>query len=147
MPDCANCKGARIKQARMIGMENEGMIAAIRLRSRRGIRHDIESTMSMLNLHNKYYCSLLRPVPSTVGMLEKVKDFITWGEVSSELAKTLVEKRGEKDPKDSKRMKKFFRLHPPTGGFRSRGMKAHYTRGGDLGYRGEKINDLLKRMI
>lgn len=43
------------------------------------------------------------------------------------------------------KLKPFFRLHPPRGGLKS--VKKHYTVGGDLGYRGIAINELLQRMI
>jgi len=43
-------------------------------------------------------------------------------------------------------IKPFFRLHPPKGGFKG-SIKKHYGAGGELGYRGKAINDLLKRMI
>ena len=122
-------------------------IVAIRLRGIRGQRTDIVSTLDMLNLHGKFFCTIVNESASTMGMLKKVKDYITWGEVSEDVAKLLVEKRGEKDPRDAKKIKKFFRLHPPVGGFRKKGIKVSYMQGGDLGYRGEKINDLLKRMI
>ena len=125
----------------------ERKILAIRLRGTRGIKTGIADTMTMLKLHRKFFCSLIKNTPETKGMLLKVKDYITWGEVTDELAKELVEKRSEKDPKDPKKIKKFFRLHPPRGGMRKKGLKAGYNQGGDLGYRGEKINDILKRML
>ncbi|MEM1873354.1 MAG: 50S ribosomal protein L30 [Acidilobaceae archaeon] len=43
-------------------------------------------------------------------------------------------------------VKPFFRLHPPRGGF-DRSIKKMYQQGGELGYRGAAINELLKRMI
>jgi len=43
-------------------------------------------------------------------------------------------------------VKPFFRLHPPRGGFKG-SIKKHYGAGGELGYRGKAINELLKRMI
>ncbi len=127
--------------------KSDKKIAAIRLRGTRGIKSGIADTMTMLNLHKKFFCSILKSGPSTKGMLMKAKDYVTWGEVSDELAKELAEKRSEKDPRDPKKSKKFFRLHPPRGGMRKKGLKAGFNQGGDLGYRGEKINDLLKRML
>ncbi|MEM1938442.1 MAG: 50S ribosomal protein L30 [Acidilobaceae archaeon] len=43
-------------------------------------------------------------------------------------------------------VKPFFRLHPPRGGFK-RSTKKMYGSGGELGYRGHAINDLILRMI
>jgi large subunit ribosomal protein L30 len=40
----------------------------------------------------------------------------------------------------------FFRLHPPTKGFKGK-IKKSYGMGGELGNRREKINELVKRML
>lgn len=42
-------------------------------------------------------------------------------------------------------LKPFFRLHPPSGGLRS--IKKSFEEGGDLGYRGIFINELIMRML
>jgi len=44
------------------------------------------------------------------------------------------------------KVKPVFRLHPPRGGFR-RSVKKPVKAGGELGYRGRSINDLLRKMI
>ncbi|MET1159418.1 MAG: 50S ribosomal protein L30 [Thermoprotei archaeon] len=43
-------------------------------------------------------------------------------------------------------IKPVFRLHPPRGGFK-RSTKRPYNDGGELGYRGKAINELIKRML
>lgn len=43
-------------------------------------------------------------------------------------------------------VKPVFRLHPPKGGFKG-SIKKPYKDGGELGYRGNAINELLKRMM
>lgn len=43
-------------------------------------------------------------------------------------------------------IKPFFRLHPPKGGFK-RSVKKPFSAGGILGYVGDKINDIISRMI
>jgi large subunit ribosomal protein L30 len=48
--------------------------------------------------------------------------------------------------KDVKDAKPLFRLHPPAGGFHG-SIKKDYRSGGTLGDRGEKINELLNKMI
>ena len=42
-------------------------------------------------------------------------------------------------------LKPFFRLHPPRGGLNS--VTLHFAAGGDLGYRGPLITDLIRRML
>jgi large subunit ribosomal protein L30 len=83
-----------------------------------------------------------------MGMVKKVDDLITWGEVNDSTIKELKEKRGEKTKnKGKEELKKFFRLSPPKGGFERKGIKVPFKIGGALGYRGDKINDLIKRML
>jgi large subunit ribosomal protein L30 len=63
--------------------------------------------------------------------------------------KTLASKiaKGDARLSDVKGMKHYFRLNPPKKGFERKGIKKPYTVGGALGNRGEKINELLERMI
>lgn len=53
----------------------------------------------------------------------------------------------KKELKDMPGLRLFFKLSPPLGGFERKGIKKPYSLGGVLGYRKEKINDLLKRML
>ena len=43
-------------------------------------------------------------------------------------------------------LKPVFRLRPPKGGFKGT-IKKHFREGGETGYRGEAINDLVLKMI
>ncbi len=49
--------------------------------------------------------------------------------------------------KDVPGFKRFFRLHPPAGGFERGGIKQPYSTGGALGYRSKAINKLIEKMI
>ncbi|MBN1386765.1 uL30 family ribosomal protein [Candidatus Woesearchaeota archaeon] len=122
-----------------------GKIAIIRLRGLTGIRKPIKDTLLMLNLIRKHHCVVLDPNPSVMGMIRKAKDYITWGFIDDETQKLLVDKRSEKDSDGN--MRPYFRLHPPRKGFERKGVKRTFRIGGALGDRGEKINDLIKRMI
>jgi large subunit ribosomal protein L30 len=64
----------------------------------------------------------------------------------ADLAKSIA--AGEIPVKDlwSAGVKPGFRLHPPKGGFK-RSTRRAATDGGELGYRGEDINRLVRRMI
>jgi len=53
----------------------------------------------------------------------------------------------KKTLKDVPGLKNFFRLNPPKGGFERKGIKIQYSLGGALGYRKEKINDLVVKML
>jgi len=52
----------------------------------------------------------------------------------------------KKQLKDLPGLKLYFKLTPPVRGFESKGVKEQYSLGGSLGYRKEKINELIKRM-
>jgi large subunit ribosomal protein L30 len=55
--------------------------------------------------------------------------------------------KGEAKIKDVKGIKGYFRLNPPKKGFEREGIKKPYKLGGALGNRGDKIKELLERMI
>ncbi|MDP3990014.1 MAG: 50S ribosomal protein L30 [archaeon] len=123
----------------------------------------IKDTCQMLRLNRKNYCVVITNTPTNNGMLHKIKDYVTWGPISKETFAELVAKRGEEfkarttDSKekysykslefDGKKYKPYFRLNPPRKGFGRKGIKIPFSKGGALGNRGEKINDLLLRMI
>lgn len=152
--------------------------AIVRIRGKNKIFGKIEDTMKMLKLYDKNSCIIVNCSDSMIGMIHKIKDYVTWGEVSEETIKILLEKRGKifgkkpltedylksktklnyeqlakevfegkKSLKDIPGLKTYFRLKPPTGGFERKGIKVPYSMGGTVGYRREKINDLIKKMI
>lgn len=53
----------------------------------------------------------------------------------------------KKELKDIPGIKPYFRLNPPLKGFERKGIKTPYSLGGVLGYRSQKINELIKKMI
>jgi len=66
----------------------------IRVRSDRGVTRKIRDTMSMLNLSKVNHAVLIPDTPSYTGMLRKVKDYVTWGEVESGTISSLIRQRG-----------------------------------------------------
>lgn len=123
------------------------LIAAVRVRGETGIRHDIKDTLRMLKLYKKNFCSIIENTPSNQGMLDKVKDYITYGNIDEATLKELIEKRAEKNPRDPKKTKGYFRLNSPRKGYGRKGTKVSFSKSGALGDRGSKINDLIKRML
>ncbi len=53
----------------------------------------------------------------------------------------------KKSLKDIPGLKLFFRLSPPRKGFEAKGIKVPFSQGGVLGYRKDKISELIMRMI
>lgn len=117
------------------------MIAIIRIKGQVKVRKDMIETLNRLGLKKKYSCIILeKPKPEELGMLEKIRNFTAFGEISNETYKKLVEARGK-----FSKSKTFFRLHPPRKGIES---KKHFGVGkGVLGNNGEKINELIMRML
>lgn len=139
-------------------------MAIVRVRGVIGLKKEIQNTLKMLNLRRKNHCVVVDNTSSFIGMIKKAKDYITYGEIADDVFKELVEKKGEEykgllqDRKGvihhknyfvfgNKKYKKFFRLNPPKKGFGRKGIKKAFSIGGALGYREDKINDLIKRML
>ena len=158
--------------------QREKCLAIIRIRGRSEVQKSITSTLEMLNLTRANHANLIIENPSVAGMLQRVKDYTTWGEPSEDTILLLLKKRAEL--KSGERLtetnvkgklgytsikklagalyntevelhkipdlKPTFRLHPPKRGFKGSKTKP-FLAGGETGYRGKAIDDLLKRMI
>ncbi len=153
------------------------MIAAIRVRGSINVRNDTESTMNLLGLYRVNHLVLLPEEKHVVKMLKKAENYITWGTVNRKTLEKLLENRallrGNKKPNaeffkdcgiksfgelaggilagnaklEKLGIKKVFRLRPPKKGFERKGIKKPFGIGGALGDRGEKINELIARML
>jgi large subunit ribosomal protein L30 len=152
-------------------------VAVVRIRGIISAPLQVRETLEMLHLTRNNYAVLIDSRPSFLGMLKTAQNFITWGEASRETVKMLLRERGrlagnrELTDEYLKKLgyksleeladaifncnfeywklpnvQPFFKLHPPTRGFKGK-IKKSYGMGGELGYRGEKINELIKRMI
>ncbi len=139
-------------------------IAVVRVRGLIGVRHDIDNTLKKLRLYKKNHCVVVPRTENYLGMVRKISDYVTWGDIDEKTYDALVEKRMEEytgrvsDRKGKinynrfidvnvKRIKKIFRLNSPKKGYGRKGVKISFTKGGALGYRGDKIKDLILRMI
>ncbi|MEM4893666.1 MAG: 50S ribosomal protein L30 [Desulfurococcaceae archaeon] len=71
------------------------LYAIIRLRGRVNVPHDVEYTLKLLRLHKKFHLVIYpRNTPGIEGMLQKVKDWVCWGEISCETLVELLRRRG-----------------------------------------------------
>jgi large subunit ribosomal protein L30 len=131
----------------------------------------------MLHLTRNNHAVLIDDRPSYLGMIKAAQDYLTYGELSKESVASLIKKKGRlagnkrltdeyaqkvghksleelADAVSSCRVEYWklrgiqpvFRLHPPTKGFKGK-IKKGFGSGGELGYRGENINQLLNRML
>ncbi len=123
----------------------KSLLAVVRVRGTVRQRPAIKHTLALLKLHKKNACVIIPKAPNMLGMLNVIKDYVTWGEVQEETRVLLLGKKGKKG--DAKEKANLFHLSPPRKGYGRKGVKEAFSNGGALGDRGEKINDLLKRML
>jgi len=143
------------------------MKALIRITGFVGMNSKVEETMSRLRLRKKYVCVIIDENKSeTAGMLDKVKNFVAFGDIDEKTLTELVKARGKKignakakvSEADASKIAKeilagknieklgikpFFRLHPARGGINT---KLHYPRG-VIGNHEDKIKELILRML
>jgi len=150
------------------------MLAVVRISGKADVERGIKDTLKMLKLDHMHNCVILPNTPGYKGMVEKVRDHITYGEIDKQTLAEVLRKRlrstgnekvSELKPftghasheeladdllskkvrlSNFKKLQPVLRLTPPSKGFKS--TKSHYPEG-DLGYRGKEINEILKRMI
>ncbi len=149
----------------------------IRLRGQLNVKPKIKDTLHYLRLNRVNHAVVLPDNATTKGMLQVAKDYVTWGEVDATTLADTIRSRGrlvgnkpitddhvkahsdfdsidamaqaivdgQYHYKDLADVKPLFRLHPAKKGLE--GIKRSVQNGGSLGYRGEGINDLVRRMI
>lgn len=88
-------KKSEIKEATppVTSENNEETICIIRIRGAHGMNRKILHTLQLLNLHRVNSAVIVRTTPSTLGMIQKVKDYVAFGPISSDNMKKLLEKR------------------------------------------------------
>lgn len=158
-------------------VEERKCIAVVRVRGSISAQREARETLDMLRLGRTNHAVLVDNRPAFMGMLKRVQAYVTWGEASKETVALLLQKRGilagGKKLTDEYAHKvgykslgelaeavanckvgywkllgvqPVFKLHPPTKGFKGKTKKS-YVAGGEAGYRGEGINELVKRMV
>lgn len=144
-------------------------IIAILIRSQIDSSEKVRDTLDILRLRRKFAAAIVENTKENMGMLHKVKDSIAYGEISPETLKQLLMKRGKKSGDkpieiggkildefaqkflenkaklEDIKVKPFFRLHPPKGGFK-KSVRLPFPKG-VLGNHSNKINDLVMKML
>ena len=149
--------------------------AVVRVRGSVNVKPKIKETMKLMRLNRVNHCVIIPENETYTGMLKIIKDYVTWGEVDTETTELMLESSGKTSGnstftkaelkessfktmktlaknlsegkvvmRDVPGLKPVFRLHPPRKGYE--GIKRSFKEGGALGYRGEKINQLIRRM-
>lgn len=70
------------------------MYAVVRVRGQVNVRYTIEDTMKMLRLHKINHCVIVPEDPHFKGMVQKVKDYVAYGEVDAKTLAEILENRG-----------------------------------------------------
>ena len=152
-------------------------LAVVRVRGIINVKNDIRDTLTMLGLGRVNHCVLIDETPQYMGMVRKVRDYVTYGPIDAETAALLLKERGRLEghkPLDESIIKEmgefksfddmgkaiaegqlnWSKLDKTVRVFRLHpprkgyeGVKRSFTMGGALGDRGEGINPLIQRMI
>ncbi len=152
-------------------------VAIVRVRGSAKIRHDAVTTLEMLRLRRVNHCVVLPADETSKGMLQVVKDYVTWGEVTTETIARMLFQRGQlaggakltdayvKEnsgfgsilsfakalERGEARLTDLKGLKPvmrlPPPRKGYEGAKKPYADGGALGYRGAEIEKLIDRML
>jgi len=70
-------------------------LAVVQVRGILGMNRKFRDTLKLLKLTRKNSCVVVDNNPIYLGMLDKLKDYITWGEIDPDTFKLLLEKRGK----------------------------------------------------
>jgi large subunit ribosomal protein L30 len=152
-------------------------LVAVRVRGTVSAQKEARETLELLHLNHTNHALLLDSRPAYLGMLQRVNNYVTYGEPTKEIVSAMLQKRaklagGKKLTEEYIQKQGYkgfddlaeaivhckiayqklpdtqpvFRFHPPSKGYKGKTKKS-FNAGGEAGYRGEKINDLVKRMI
>jgi large subunit ribosomal protein L30 len=138
---------------------------------------EARETLEFLHLVHTNHAVIIDNRPAYKGMLQRVNSYVTYGEPTKETVALMLQKRGRlaggKEITDEYLAKTGyksiedlaeaiitckatygklpdveprFKLHPPSKGYKGK-TKQGFKAGGEAGYRGEAINELVKRMV
>ncbi len=157
--------------------EESKCLVVVRVRGTVSAMKEARETLDLLRLTHTNHAVLIDSRPAYKGMLQRASNYVTWGEPSKETVVAMLQKRGRlagakkltpeylekagytsiEDLADAILSCKVayknlpdiearFKLHPPSKGYKGLTKKS-FRAGGEAGYRGEAINDLVKRMV
>ncbi|GCC11384.1 50S ribosomal protein L30P [archaeon] len=151
-------------------------LAVVKVRGSIDVKGTIRDTFKMLNIIKVNNCTFIDNRLTYMGMLQKVKDYVTWGEVSAEDVEFILKHRGELEGghritdgyiKENTSFENIADFARDFAEFKAeisdipglkkvfrlhpprkghRGIKRSFKEGGSLGYRGNDIKKLLNKM-
>ena len=157
--------------------EERKCFAVVKIRGTIRAQREARETLDLLRLSKTNHGVLVSDNVSMRGMLRRAQSYVTWGEISKETLSELLVKRGrllgnkklteeyvqklgcksisdlagaiaecKLDYAKLPGIQPVFKLRPPKKGFKGK-MKKNFRAGGEAGYRGEAINELMKKMM
>jgi large subunit ribosomal protein L30 len=117
------------------------MFIAIRIKGMVKIPTSIQETLFRMRLRRKYSAIFLEETAENKKLLEKVRNFISYGIIEKSILSELIKERGQGKKQEEL---KFLRLHPPRGGIDS---KKHSGVGKGVLGQNKNINELVRRML
>ncbi|MCW4018037.1 MAG: 50S ribosomal protein L30 [Candidatus Bathyarchaeota archaeon] len=151
-------------------------IVVVKVRGTISAQREARETLSLLHLNHTNHAVILDSRPEFKGMFIRAQSYITWGEASKETVAMMLKQRGKAGSNkitDEYAQKlgyqnvdeladaifnckaqywklegvtPVFKLRPPKKGYKGTTKKS-FRAGGEAGYRGEAINNLVKRMV
>lgn len=149
----------------------------VKIRGTISAQREVRETLQLLRLTRTNNAVLIDNRLSYIGMLYRVQNYVTWGEVSKETVALMLKERGrlaggkkltdesveklgfksidsladaiascKAEYQKLPNVQPVFKLRPPSKGFKGKTKKS-FTAGGEAGYRGERIKDIIKRMV
>ncbi|MFB6182524.1 MAG: uL30 family ribosomal protein [Candidatus Nanohaloarchaea archaeon] len=115
------------------------MIAAIKVRGSLDAPKRVKQNLQNMNLEKKNQLVIYENKESIKGMMNKAKDYITYGEIDEETVEKIEDKKDtELNPGDT------VNLTPPSGGYKN--TKRNVNQGGSLGKR-QNLDQLIQKMV
>ena len=152
-------------------------LVVVKIRGTVSAQKETRETLDFLHLGLTNHAVLIVSRAAYKGMLQRVNSYITYGEPTKETVAMMLQKRarlaGDKKITDEyinkvgyktiddladaivnckvqfqklPDIEPRFKLHPPSKGYKGKTKKG-FKAGGEAGYRGAAINDLVKRMV
>jgi large subunit ribosomal protein L30 len=152
-------------------------LVVVKIRGTVRAQKETRETLGFLHLAHTNHAVLIDSRAAYKGMLQRVNSYITYGEPTKETVALILQKRaklaGDKKLTDEyinkagyksiddladaivkckvqfqklPDVQPLFKLHPPSKGYKGKTKKG-FKAGGEAGYRGEAINELVKRMV
>jgi large subunit ribosomal protein L30 len=151
-------------------------LVAVKVRGNISAMRETQETLALLHLTHTNHAVILDDRPAFKGMLQRAQSYVTWGEASKETIAMMIKQRGKTGSSkitDEYAQKlgyanvdalvdavfsckaqywklegvtPVFKLRPPKKGYKGTTKKS-FRAGGEAGYRGEAINELVKRMV